>query len=255
MELRKRLLIKGACKKLLVLGLIIPLFILSGCATTRFISNPTPPQELKISGKDQNFEVVLDHIILPNGPGSWVKDALWDEYALTLRNFSDKDVTAERFRIIDPRGVYINNGVNPFQLESASKMLANAYKEIGIMTVVGVGSEALLFVAPLVVAPLALVALPVYEICSMNKTFSDVQDNEKISKEFTGRMLTAVALSGNATVTGSIFFPIIPSPKSLVIDYRMKNEMKTLEISLEKLTGLHVAPKDSKKTNLGEKGK
>jgi len=229
-------------KRLFIL-LLMAVFV-SGCATTRFISSPTPPKELNISGKDENFEVVLEHIILPNGPGSWVKDALWDEYVLTLRNLSDKDVTAERFRIIDPRGAYINSGYNPLQLESASRMLANTYKEIGITTAVGVGSEALLLAGGLAAAPIALAALPVYEVCSMGKTFSEAQDNEKINKEFTGRMLTAVALSGNATVTGSVFFPIIPSPKSLVIDYRMKSEVKMLEISLEKMAGLHVAPKN-----------
>jgi len=223
---------------------VMCIVFLSGCATTRFIANPAPPKELKLSGKDQNFEVVLDYIILPNGPGSWVKNALWDEYVLTLRNLSDKDVTAERFRIVDPRGVYVNSGFNPLQLESASRMLANTYQDIGITTAVGVGSEALLLAGGLAMAPVALVALPVYEVCSMGKMFSETQDSEKIGKEFTRRMLVAVDLSGNATVTGSIFFPIIPSPKSLVIEYRMKSETKTLEISLEKLAGLHVAPKN-----------
>jgi len=240
-------------KKIFVLSLGI-LFI-SGCATTRFISNPTPPQELKISGQDQNFEAVLDYIILPNGSAAWVKDALWDEYALTIRNLSDKALTIEKIRLIDPRGVYIDGGINPYQLESATKALAAVYKEAGIGVAVGVGTTALAIAAPLAFTPVAIVALPLYEVYSLSKAGTDISDREKIDKEFARRNLSTVTLAGNATIAGSAFFPIVPSPKALVIDYRMKSEIKTLEISLEKLAVLHVAPKNPQKTSPEEKGK
>lgn len=232
-------------KRLFILFLM-PVFI-SGCATTRFIANPTSPRELKISGKDENLEVILNYLIIPDGPGAWVKDALWDEYALTIRNLSDKTLTVEKFRLIDPRGVYIESGVNPDQLESATKMLAEVYKDAGIGVVVGAGITALGFVAPLAFTPVGMVAGPLYLGYELNKNFTAIADREKTSKEFTRRNLPSVTLSGNATVSGSAFFPIVPNPKALVVDYRRGTETKILEISMEELAGFHVAPAKEKK--------
>lgn len=227
---------------------------ISGCATTRFIGNPAPPQELKISEKDETLEVVLNSLIIRNGLGSWVKDALWDEYALTVRNLSDKPLTVEKIRLIDPRGVYIDSGVDPLELESATKALAEVYKDAGIAVIVGAGATVIALAAPLMFSPAVLLAAPLYLGYELNKTFVATADREKIEKEFARRNLSTVTLAGNATMTGSAFFPIVPSPQALVIDYRMKSEMKTLEIPLEKLAGFHVAPKESPKQTPRKEG-
>lgn len=63
-----------------------------------------------------------------------MKDARWDEYVLTVRNISDKVLTVEKIRLIDPRGLYIESGVDPSQLETLSEALAEEYKDEGIST-------------------------------------------------------------------------------------------------------------------------
>jgi hypothetical protein len=231
------------------------ILFVSGCATTRFIANPTPPQELKISGKDENLAVTLDYIILPNGPGAWVKDALWDEYVLSFRNVSDKAIPIQRIRLIDPRGQYIERGFNAYQLEGQTKSLAMTYKEavgLEVVSTVGmVGVEAASMLLGAAFIPLGILAEPAI---LMGQT-GNMQDMEKIQKEFERRQTFSFTLAPDGTYTGSAFFPIIPSPKTLVIEYMRKNEMRVFELPLEKLAGLHVAPKNSQKAGSEAKGR
>ncbi len=234
-------------KRLFILFLIA--VFISGCATTRFISNPTLPQELKISGKDENLEVVLNYLIIPNGPAAWVKDALWDEYVLSFRDISDKAVSVQKVRLIDPRGQYIERGFNPFQLEEETKSLAKIYTEMVGLEVVGtVGMVAIDAAAMLLgtaFIPIGILAGPAMMMGQNAKG----QDMLKLQKELERRQTFNFTLAPNGNYTGSAFFPIIPSPKALVVEYMKGNEMRVLELSLEKLAGLHVAPKGSKKTS------
>jgi len=51
-------------------------------------------------------------------------------------------------------------------------------------------------------------------------------------------------MSGGGSITGSGFFPLVPSPKALAIDYMTQTkpypQMGVLEVPLEKLAGLHI---------------
>lgn len=241
--------IKDIITVLLIVG------FLSGCASSsRYIATPTaPPPDLGISSKDDNLSVTLNYLILPNGLGAWVKGARWDEYVLTVRSICNKALTVEKIRLIDPRGLYIESGADPEQLETLSEALAEQYKDIGISVAIWAVPSALVGVAiattsigtavgvataAAVLAPVVLVAAPIYYF---GKQHAKQQDKEAIQRELTRRRLSTFTLSGNATITGSVFYPIIPNPKALVVDYRIGSEMKVLEISLDKLKGLHVA--------------
>jgi len=242
---------------ILMISIAVPL-LLEGCATdSRYIAAPAPPpSELGISSKDDRLSVSLNYLVIPNGPGSWVKDARWDEYALTVRNVSDKPLAVERIRLVDPRGLYIESGVNPYQLETLSQSLAGQYKDMGITLAIGVGGTAAVTGAAMAagtvgavagamaLAPIAIIAAPLYYL---NSQQNKMKESEDIRREFARRRLTTFTLSGSSTIPGSCFFPIIPSPKALVIDYRIGTEMKVLELSLEKLTGLHVLQTVEKK--------
>ena len=141
---RKIEIIKGV---IVMLGVVF----LSACATSRYIEAPTTaPPELGISSSDDNLSVSVNSLILPGGPGSWVKGARWDEYVLTIRNLSDKPLTVEKIRLIDPRGVYIASGVNPGQLEKLSEAMIEEYKDMGTMVAISA--------APSVVAGAAMAA-------------------------------------------------------------------------------------------------
>lgn len=239
------------------------LFLLQGCASGRYIENrSTPPPDAGISSKDSNLEVTLNYVILPNGPGSWVKDARWDEYFITLRNLSNRPVTIEKVSLIDPRGVYIKSGLNPGQLTSESEMLAEGYKDLGMTVAIEAGGAALWLASgaavgamgagALVLGPALLLAGPGYLLYSR---YAKTKDLENIAKEFQRREISNLTLAGNATTQGSKFFPIVPNPRDLVVDYRMGSEIKTLDLSLEKLKGLHVASPENEKDKTTEKVK
>lgn len=80
------------------------------------------------------------------------------------------------------------------------------------------------------------------------RTYGETKDREVIQKDFTPRCLRAFTLAGHSTVTGSAFFPIVPSPKALVVDYTKDGQRKTLEVPLDKLKGLHVRPEAEQKS-------
>lgn len=240
-------------------------FLHTACASnSRYVKAPTAlPPELEISASDDNLRVDVNYLIIPDGLGAWVKEARWDEYFLTVRNLSDGPLTVEKIRLIDPRGVYIKSGVDPAQLETLSDAMIDEYKDLGISVaitaaptvVAGAAMAAGAFGAAagmVVLAPVAFIAGPTYYFV---KKHADQKDREAVEKEFTRRNLTTFTLSGNATIEGSSFYPIIPNPKALVVDYRVGSKVNVLEVSLEKLKGLHVAPtarkEEKKKTEEG----
>lgn len=166
-----------------------------------------------------------------------------------MRNLTDRPLTVERIRLIDPRGLYIESGTDPVQLETDSEAMASAYKDFGISVAIDIapavaGGAALTSGAfgtaagAMFLAPVAAIAAPVY---LFSRQHAREQDREAIQKEFTRRRLSTFTLSGNATISGSSFYPIIPNPRALVVDYRIGSEIKVIEVSLEKLKGLHVA--------------
>jgi hypothetical protein len=216
---------------------------------TRYIAAPsTPPPDLGIAGSDGAVIVSVSYLIIQDSQGSWVKGAKWDEYIVAVRNLSTDSVAIEKIRIVDPRGVYIETGADPYQLETASEALMQAYKDMGISTAITFAPTALMLIAgaapvglgAAMLGPIGLIAGPVYYFASQQ---AQMEDKESIVKEFNRRrMIVPVTIAGNATVLGSAFFPVIPNPRSLAVDYRVGPNTKTIEVSLEKLKGLHVAP-------------
>lgn len=231
---------------------------LSACgSSTRYIKAPSAlPPDLGITASDDSYiSLSVNHVILPDGPGAWVKKGVWDEYVLTIRNISDKPLAVEKIRIIDPRGKYLEGGDNPERLEKLSEAMMAEYKDIGISVAIGVAPAVAMgaaatagafgtAVGAAALAPVALVAAPVYYF---SKSSARQRDKEDIEAEFNRRRLGNFTIAGNSTIEGSVFYPIVPNPRALVVDYRIGNEFKTLEVSLEKLKGIHIAPPEDEK--------
>ncbi len=87
--------------------------------------------------------------------------------------------------------------------------------------------------------PVAVVAAPAYYLW---RRHAKVEDRERIEGEFRRRQLAYAGLAGKGRVSGSQFFPIVPNPQTLVFDYRVGGESHSLEVRLDVLSGLHVAP-------------
>jgi hypothetical protein len=219
--------------------------LLTPCSSSRHIESPSPPgPALGLNATNEEVGLLLTYVLVPNGPGAWVKDAQWHEYVFTLRNLSDKTVTIERIRLVDPRGLYIDPSVNPLQLEKTSDALAAQYKDaavavapavIGGVALIGAGA-AIGVIAP----PTLLIAVPAYGIYKVQKAHRTAQEREELEREL-NRQLPSFTLAGQSTVSGSLFFPIVPNPRALTVDYRIGSEMKELALAIPPPGGLPLA--------------
>jgi hypothetical protein len=220
-------------------GAVIALLALlvESCSGSRYIEAPAAPgPELGLTAQSEDLGMAITHIVGPNGPGAWVKDASWTEYTFTLRNLTDKTVTIERIRLVDPRGLYIDPSVNPLQLEKTSEALAAQYKDaVALATPAIVGTAALIgagTVIGVVAPPVVLVALPVYGIYKLNKVHATAQEREQLERELNRRQLPSLTLAGNSTVSGSLFFPIVPTPRALAVNYRVGSDIKEFALAM-----------------------
>src|ERR1700687_5608171 len=69
--------------------------LLDGCASSRLIKNALPPKESDMgwtASAPEGLTVEVQQLIIRNSGGSWVRDANWDEYVLTIKNDSQDTI-------------------------------------------------------------------------------------------------------------------------------------------------------------------
>ena len=206
--------------------IILSLFALGGCAaTTRHIANPSPPKDVGLKAAADELEVELHHVIVPDGPGSWVKGAKWTEWVVSVKNLRKGDVTIYRINLIDSRGAFISPDYSsPYQLETASEIIgkgqARSQAAGAATTAIGYAGMALGAATGI---PLlgAIISYAGGTYAWQQAHTIDAKDREAVVAEFKKRTLPAyLQLSGGGQVKGSVFFPIVPEPQSLVVTYR-----------------------------------
>jgi hypothetical protein len=70
---------------------------------------------------------------------------------------------------------------------------------------------------------------------------ASVRAHKKIEREFNRRRLVLpINIDADQLVKGSLFFPITPGPKRLILNYQMGEEEHDIEFDLSPLKGLHV---------------
>src|SRR4051812_11085465 len=113
--------------------LLLPLIALGlgGCVSTKYkMAKPqaTPPAVTLNLGNTPAaadapapaLAATLHTVIVYQGPGSWKREAYWDEYVVTVVNRSDKPVTIESASLTDFQGQTSAPGDNPWALENQS---------------------------------------------------------------------------------------------------------------------------------------
>jgi len=220
----------------------------------RFIEEPEgDPPRLGFASSEEDFAISIEHLIVPGGPGSWVRDAKWDEFVLRVSNTSSEIVTVTSVQVLDPRGLFINAGADPYSVESLSDQMVADYKDVGISVAIFAAPSALVGAAvaggsvaamgaaatvAVVAAPVAAVAAPVY---FFKRRAKKRNDKENIEEEFNSRQHSRpLMLAGGGSVVMSSFFPIVPSPQLLAVSYSVGTEQRMLQIPLDALAGLHV---------------
>lgn len=239
-----------ALAALAILGLL-----LSGCISSKYqkARKDTPPAApLYLSAVQPPIEVIVNTVIVYQGPGSWKRAALWDEYVVTLHNQGGLPLTVSSAELTDYAGGKHAPGDRPWPLEQQSKTLEQKYRDAGLAFgraatpvilfygagVSGVFAAGLYSTTAAGIAMATVVAVPVYYI-----TVFAINSSNKaaITKEFNRRRLALpLTLAPGETRTGSLFFPMVPNPRSLSLRWSADTASAEVTIGLESLHGLHV---------------
>ncbi|HXA36640.1 MAG TPA: hypothetical protein VNW26_09930 [Steroidobacteraceae bacterium] len=229
--------------------------LLAGCVSPqyKFAGKNTPAARgLNIEFPAAPIETTLDAVITFGGPGSWKREAFWDEYVVTIRNLADRPLRVESAALTDYAGVLRTAGDDPWTLERQSKDLERRYRDAGmtfariaaprvlaataepaVISSAGIGSA-----GAAAAATTTAVALPVYglTVLGINK-----HNKAAIKAEFTRRRLPLpLSLEPGETRTGSLFFPMTPNPRSLGLDWSNESGKNDSVLALDFLRGLHV---------------
>jgi len=228
---------------------------LSGCVSAKYKSaaKDTPPAiVLNLTAAQPPVEATVNTVIIFHGPGSWKRDAFWDEYVVTLHNQGEQPLTIASVTLADPIGGIYPPGTEPWALEKQSKTLEQKYRDAGIafvrtagpgVLIVGTGiagvyTAGIFSGAAGVFAVGTVIVLPAYYIA----TWVINSDNKAtVVAEFKRRRLALpLTLAPGETRTGSLFFPMVPNPRALDLRWSSDASGGEFTLSLEALHGLHL---------------
>ena len=228
---------------------------LGGCASSRLFVAPIPvktPDLEAVMANPEGVTLKLHRIIRPNGGGSWVRNATWDEYVVTISNAASVPVAINRAELHSTAfPTPVRGGTSQDQLAAQSSAVHQTLKEVGLVGGGSVASAGLAaaaagtgggFVsaaaaAAIVVLPIALIGGTSYVVSRHHRAR---EDRPLIDSRILQRSLgMPTRLESAAQVAGSLFFPTIPDPDRLVIGYEVGSEPREISVTLPNRAELH----------------
>jgi hypothetical protein len=249
----------AGCRIAIVAGIATIAFALGGCVHSRVLKQPVVEEPSRLgwsAGAPDGASLTLRQLIVTNNSGSWVEDALWDEYVLEISNGANAAIELRSLRLesahLPPQAPLTSRVL----LESATAKNMDALKGAGI--VVGIG----------VVAPMALIAtagggpgmsagvvaattyanfmamgLLVGGSYMIAKSRIERYDRTYMDAELERRTIVLpTAVPTGSTVFGSAFFPVTPRPTALVLELHDGSVSRQLAIDLTPLETLDLVP-------------
>lgn len=249
-------------KKLLLQSSVLMLLLaLSGCGGTMVLKEPEPlvvTQSLA-TASDQRLAATLDWVIVRDGPGTWAKNADWDEYLIRVQNLSDDSIRVTNITVLDSLGTRIETRENRKQLVKGAKETKRRYKDEGFKVKVGAGVGRLVATAGAVAVGVSaagaaaasmatataaagvagFIFVPVLAVGGVMRGVN----NSKVNKQIESRQtLLPIVLQEEEEKSLDIFFPLAPSPRQVEITYADSQGDRTLIIDTHAaLEGLHLA--------------
>jgi hypothetical protein len=229
---------------------------LSGCVTSskyRMARKVTPPAPLSgLSVRRADLELTVPSLIVVQGPGSWKRDARWDEYLVQLTNHGGQPVTIESAELVDILGQLQRPGDDPWKLEKLSYTNWDNYGKAGVSLLAGAGvayiygGVALMsaFSGSVATADAMIVAFPWLLVADVAVVAVKNNSNKgKVQREFTRRRVSLPrTLAAGESVSGSLFFPMTPGPQRLTLKGTSQDTPFELVLELPPLAGLHLKP-------------
>ena len=248
---------------------LVCMLVLSGCGGTKVLKEAQPIQTTQplATVSDQQVTAILDWVIVRDGPGTWAKNADWDEYLLRIRNLSDQPIQVTRIIVVDSLDTRIESQPKRKQLVKGSKQTARRYKDSGIkvkagrgagtmlvagaaVTVIGVGAASVVAVSGATVAGSAgaaagglLLLGPALAVGGIVRGVRNSAVNKQIEQRQT---VLPLELSAGEELPLNVFFPLAPSPGMVELSYTDVTGEHSLTIDTStSLNGLHIGdPKE-----------
>lgn len=242
--------------------------LLVGCGGTRVLKDPQPIQTTQpIAGAaDERVTVALDWVIVRDGPGTWAKNADWDEYLLRVGNSSNDQIQLTGLIVVDSLDTPNEALSGRKKLVKGSKMTARRYSKSGIKVKAGRGAGTMLVAGAAVTA----VGVGVAQAAVYGSIMSGAATTGSAGAAAGGLLLLGPALAVGGIVRGinnskvndqigqrqtplplaipateeralNVFFPITPSPKKMQLAYTDAAGAHSLVIDTRAaLDGLHL---------------
>jgi hypothetical protein len=205
----------------------------------------------------------LQSVIVFKGPGSWKREARWDEYVVTIANQGSVPMVIEEAPLIDLLGQPQAPGADPWKLEKLSYTNWDKYGKTGLKLLAGAGAVTLYGGAVVAVGVGSALAgpgaaaggsvavlnlIPVVAVVDITAVaIMNNQNKKKVAAEFTRRRLALpVVIAPGEMKTGSFFFPLTPGPQRLLVRGRSGDLPVSLELGLAPLAALHLKPGERK---------
>lgn len=137
-----------------LIAVIAVFSILTGCGGTKVLKEPRPVEleNVLATSADANIEANLDWVIVRDGPGTWAKNADWDEYLLRVSNHSDRTISILELAVVDSLQTRIESLPGRKQLVKGSKATARRYRDSGVKVKAGRGATTMLVAGTAVTA-------------------------------------------------------------------------------------------------------
>jgi hypothetical protein len=244
---------------------------LSLCACgggTKLVKHPAPaPTQAALSeASDQRISASLDWVIVRDGPGTWAKNADWDEYLIRVVNASPEPVRITGVAVFDSLGTRIEPRSDRKQLVKGSKQSVKRYRDSGLEVKAGMGGAGLVAAGAaagiagygvaigtassallsggttaaggVAAASVLILAAPVFAVFGVVRAVHNSEVNSEIELR---HAVLPTDLPTAQTVSLHIFFPLAPSPRHVELAYEDAEGQHLLEIDTgTALAGLHL---------------
>ena len=246
---------------------------LAGCGGTGLLKDPLPLHTggPVVAASDEHLSVTVDAVIVRDGPGTWARNADWDEYRLTVRNVAETPVWLDRVFVVDSLDHAVDVAASRKELVRQSRKVVRRHEDSGldikagagtstlvssgtVVSAVGLGTISAAGSGALVSGGMAsvggaaaaasgmLLAGPVLITGGIVRGVNNAKVNDRIETQHTE---LPILIPASEKKQLNLFFPLIPSPKQLVLTLRDGDAARHLVLDTSSaLTGLHSAGED-----------
>jgi hypothetical protein len=246
-------------------GVLLLLLALSGCGGSKVLKDPEPfvVTQALATASDQRLTATLNWIIVRDGPGTWAKNAYWDEYLLRVSNQSDLPIQLTELIVVDSLDMRIAAQTERKQLVKGSKKTARRYKQSGIKVTAAsgrgtmgvaaataggaavgaaVGSGTIIGAGGGAAAVGAVVLAPVLIVGGIVRGARHRAVDTQIEQRQT---LLPLDVPAGSELMLDVFFPLAPSPRTVQLAYSDATSEHVIIIdTTAALNGLHIESSD-----------